>query len=71
MKRQASKASLATYVGIIMLLSGGYPFMDTELESSRAFEAGWHLWLFLGAVCLVYGVETLRRNARRNLRSLA
>lgn len=61
-------ASWVAYTGILMLMIGCYPFMDTELDSSRAFEASWHLWLFTAAGLATYGLEMLRRDPRSKSR---
>lgn len=54
------RASLLTYLGIIMIVIGWYPFMATHLDASRTFEAIWHLWLFIGAAVATFGIESMR-----------
>ncbi|MCL6548844.1 MAG: hypothetical protein K6T30_08035 [Alicyclobacillus sp.] len=68
MKRRTGQATLLAYLGVLMLVIGFYPVSHDLLDRMRLVHAAWHLWLFMGAALLVYGLETLRSLARRHQR---
>jgi len=65
MKRSASNATLAAYLGILLLLICYFPGMNQTLERIRILHALWHVAIFVGAAMLVYGLETLRLQVGR------
>lgn len=69
MRQANTKASILSYLGAMLLLVGLYPVPDAWLERMPAVHSLWHLWLFIGAALLIYGLETLRRLARRSRHS--
>lgn len=68
MKRSSNNAYLFAYLGVILLIVGFYPGLPVSFSQVRLFHALWHVWLFLGAASFIYGLETLRRLARRHRR---
>jgi predicted membrane channel-forming protein YqfA (hemolysin III family) len=68
MKRSTGQATLLAYLGIGMIILAYFPGIQERLESVRFFHATWHVLLFVGAACVVYGLETLRSYARRHRR---
>ncbi|MCF8566195.1 hypothetical protein LLE49_15825 [Alicyclobacillus tolerans] len=68
MKRSSAKAYVMAYLGVILLIVGFYPGLPAELDHVRFLHALWHVWLFVGAALLIYGLETLRQMARRHRR---
>ncbi|MDQ0191487.1 hypothetical protein JI721_03350 [Alicyclobacillus cycloheptanicus] len=65
MKRSTRKATLSAYLGAVLLVVGFYPGLDSILDRIPMLHALWHLWLFIGAALLIYGLESLRILARR------
>ncbi|GMA51573.1 hypothetical protein GCM10025857_29300 [Alicyclobacillus contaminans] len=65
MKRTIGQASLLCYLGAALLIMCYFPGLQESTESIRFLHALWHVALFVGAACLVYGIETLRSYARR------
>lgn len=68
MRRSASQACLLTYVGTVLLIIGFYPGTGNLLDPYRWLHGIWHIWMFIGAGLVVYGLETLRSIARRHRR---
>jgi predicted membrane channel-forming protein YqfA (hemolysin III family) len=64
-KRTTGQATLLAYTGVILLISAYFPGLQQRMASIRFLHALWHVAIFVGAACLVYGLETLRGYARR------
>ncbi|GGJ11543.1 hypothetical protein GCM10010885_21080 [Alicyclobacillus cellulosilyticus] len=71
MKRTARQATWAAYLGVICVLVGMSPAGADLMDRVPVLHAVWHLWLFIGAALMVYGLETLRWLTRRHRRTAA
>ncbi|WP_067932178.1 hypothetical protein [Alicyclobacillus kakegawensis] len=65
MKRRTTQATLAAYVGTLLVIIGFYPDLDRVLDAHVLLHALWHIAIFTGAALIVFGLETLRSYARR------
>lgn len=65
MKASAGQAALFAYLGAALLVIGVFPGLIDSFGSMPLLHALWHLWLFVGAALLIYGLESLRTMARR------
>lgn len=68
MKRSASNATLFAYIGAVVLIASYYPAWNATLDRIPLLHALWHVATFVGAALLIYGLETLRRLARKSRR---
>lgn len=65
MKRSTTQPALCAYLGAVLLVVAFYPGLDEWFDGVPMLHALWHLWLFVGAALLIYGLESLRTMARR------
>lgn len=63
MKRSVSNSVLCAYLGAFLLIACYYPGLNAELERVRILHALWHVAIFIAAALIVFGLETLRRQA--------